>query len=318
MIHLYTKDLTNTFVYDFNEVFFSNFHYFLFAVELHTMLIIFMVTIAAVLIETNSTMNAGNVNTIQKERGTYIFPLSPNGTKTSIDHESGNNIERGKYIVPLSPEGTKTSIDHESGNNTERGKYIVPLSPKGTKTSIDHESGNNTERGKYIVPLSPIGTKTSIDHESGNNTEKTTAGTKSQAGTTDNYIKDTKNEQENFSYSAVADPPNSSLATTNSTPFSHDRDNSEHIWTIVIPVVSLLVIAVVVGLLFLRCKRKAKYIPMVKKTIKTSDEPVDVENINTPYTTEDEVDISSENTNSPVCVYIASKYSNIQPTDARE
>jgi hypothetical protein len=57
---------------------------------------------------------------------------------------------------------------------------------------------------------------------------------------------------------------------------------------------------------------------MVKKTIKTSDEPVDVENINTPYTTEDEVDISSENTNSPVCVYIASKYSNIQPTDARE
>jgi hypothetical protein len=134
------------------------------------------------------------------------------------------------------------------------------------------------------------------------------AGTKSQAGTTtDNSIKDTNNEQETLSYSFIG--------------------------TIIGITVSLLVIAVVVGLLFRLCyckrflcfKKKAKYdverlyIAMVKKTTKTSDLDVDVEDKNTSDTTEDEVDISSENTKSPVCVYeYTSKYSNIQPTDARE
>ena len=296
----------------------------------HTMLIIFVVTIAAVLIEFNSTTN------ITARQSKHVFKSKNEwNPKTKRTMNAGNvntmQKEQGKYIVPLSPKGTKTSIDHESGNNTERGKYIVPLSPKGTKTSIDHESGNNTERGKYIVPLSPKRTKTSIDHESGNNTKKTTAGTKSQAGTTDNYIKDTKNEQENFSYSAVTmmystNPTNSSLATNNLTALSHDQDNSEHIGTAV--TVSLLVTAVVVGLLFLcYCKkflcfkRKAK----LNEKIKKADEPVgedtvlnvEVENINMPDTTEDEVDLSSAKTNSPVYEY-TNKYNNMHPTSNDE
>lgn len=70
---------------------------------------------------------------------------------------------------------------------------------------------------------------------------------------------------------------------------------------------------------------------MLSKNINTLNEPVDkdnvlkveVEKINTPDTdtTEDEVDIhvSSASTNSPVYFYeYTSKYSNIQPTDARE
>ena len=179
----------------------------------HTMLIIFVVTIAAVLIEFNSTTNI--------------------------------TVRQSKHVFKSKNEwNPKTKRTMNAGNVNTMQK----------------------EQGKYIVPLSPKGTKTSIDHESGNNTKKTTAGTKSQAGTTDNYIKDTKNEQENFSYSAVTmmystDPTNSSLATNNLTAVT----------------VSLLVTAVVVGLLFLcYCKkflcfkRKAK----LNEKIKKADEPV--------------------------------------------
>ena len=79
---------------------------------------------------------------------------------------------------------------------------------------------------------------------------------KENISTTDISIKNTKNEQENVSYSAVTlmnstDPTNSSLARNNSTTFSHDPDNSEHIVIIVGLTVSLLVVVTVVGLLFL-------------------------------------------------------------------
>ena len=128
-------------------------------------------------------------------------------------------------------------------------------------------------------------------------------------------------------------PTNSSLATNNLTAFSHDRYNSEHIGIIVGLTVSLFIVVVVGGLLCYY-KRKAKcdlersYIPMLIKNINTPNEHVDednvlkveVEKINTPDTdtTEDEVDISAANTNSPVHNEYTSKYSNIQPTDARE
>ena len=147
-----------------------------------TMLIVFVVTITAVLIEFNSTTDARRLK--------HVF-ISKN--------------ERKK--------------------RTMNARYVNTM-----------QKSNSEERVKWIYP------------ESGINTKKTMAGTKSQAGTTtDNSIKDTKNEQENLSYST-----NSYLATNDSTAFSHHQDNSEHIGTIVGLTVPLLVVAtVVVGLVFL-------------------------------------------------------------------
>ena len=65
------------------------------------------------------------------------------------------------------------------------------------------------------------------------------------------------------------------------------------------------------------------------KNINTPNEHVDEDNVlkvevekmytSDTDTTEDEVDISVANTNSPVFVYeYTSKYNNVQPTDARE
>lgn len=230
-----------------------------------------------------------------------------------------------------------------------------------TKTTRTMETRNvNTtqnptlaERGKYILPPSPIVTKTLIEPESGHNTKKTTIGTKSEPGTnmgkdefstTDNSINDTKNEQEYISHTTVptmhsAYSTNSYLATNDSTAFSHHQDNSEHIGIIVGLTFSALVVVttIVVGLVFLCFHKKflcfkrneegdleRSYMPMVAKTTKTSDAPVDgnvasnvdVENIDTQDTTDDEVDISSANANCPVLYTY--KYNNIQPTDARE
>ena len=240
-----------------------------------------------------------------------------------------------------------TAVLTEVNTTARRPKHVFisknEWKNKTTRTMNAGNVNNNTmpkEKGKFIVPSSPKGTKTSIDHESINNTKKTT--TKSQAGT--NMFSTTDNEQKNLSYSTVniMYPTNSSLATNNLTAFSHDRDNSEHIGINVGLAVSLfiVVVAVVAGLLcyykrLLCFKRKAKYdlersyIPILIKNINTPNEHVDednvskveVEKINTPDTdtTEDEVDISVANTNSPVFVYeYTSKYSNIQPTDARE
>jgi hypothetical protein len=77
-----------------------------------------------------------------------------------------------------------------------------------------------------------------------------------------------------------------------------------------------------------QCDLERSSIAMLSENINTPNETVDkdnvlkveVEKINTSDTdTEDEVDISAANTNSPVCVYeCTSKYNNIQPTDARE
>jgi len=255
-----------------------------------TMLIVFVVTITAVLIEFNSTADI--------------------------------TARRPKHVPkPRNEWKTKTTRTMNAG-------YVNTM-----------QKPNSEEGVKWIYP------------ESGINTKKTTAGTKSQAGTnmgkdefstTDNSIKDTKNKQENSTVPTMhsAYSTNSYLATNDLTAFSHHQDNSEHVGTIVGLTVSLIVVVTVVGLVFLcyykkflcfksneKCDLERSYIPMLIKTIKTSDEPVDgnvvlnvdVENINMPDTTEDEVDISSAKTNSPVCVYeYTSKYNNIQPTSNDE
>ena len=170
---------------------------------------------------------------------------------------------------------------------------------------------------------------------------------KEKISTTDISIKDTKDEQENLNYSAVtqmdsAYSTNSYLTKNNSTGFFHHRDNSEHIWTIVgvatVVVGSVLLVAIVFLRYYKRLlcfKRKAKcdlersYISMSIKNINTPNEHVDEDNVlkvevekmytSDTDTTEDEVDISVANTNSPVFVYeYTSKYNNVQPTDARE
>ena len=172
---------------------------------------------------------------------------------------------------------------------------------------------------------------------------------KEKISTTDISIKDTKDEQENLNYSAVtlmdsAYSTNSYLTKNNSTGFFHHRDNSEHIWTIVVLTVGVATVvgSVLLAIVFLcyykrlLCfKRKAKcdlersYISMSIKNINTPNEHVDEDNVlkvevekmytSDTDTTEDEVDISVANTNSPVFVYeYTSKYNNVQPTDARE
>ena len=219
-------------------------------------------------------------------------------------------------------------------NSTARFISKNELKNKTTRTMNAGNVNDNTmqkEKGKFKVPSSAEGTKTSVDHESLNNTKKTT--TKTQAGT--NMFSTTDNEQKNLSYSTVniMYPTNSSLATNNLTALSHDRDNSEHIWTIVGLTVFLLVAAVVGGLLFLcykrlLCfKRKARSdseMPfMSTKKNEHVDEDnvmkVEVEKIKITDTTEDVMDISAANTNSPVFVdECTSKFNNIQPTDARK
>ena len=125
---------------------------------------------------------------------------------------------------------------------------------------------------------------------------------KEKISTTDISIKDTKDEQENLNYSAVtlmhsAYSTNSYLSKKKSTAFSHHRDNSEHIWTIV--VITVVVVVTVVGSVLaivflcynkrLLCfKRKAtcdlerSSIPMLSEnfnTLNARNEPVDEDNV---------------------------------------
>ena len=225
-----------------------------------------------------------------------------------------------------------------------RPKYVKPRNEWKTKTTRTMNAGNvntmqtpnSAEGAKWKFPSRPGVTKTTIFQKHFE---------KEKISTTDISIKDTKN----LNYSAVtlmdsAYSTNSYLTTNNSTGFFHQRDNSEHIWTIVGLTVIVTVVGSVLVIVFLcynkkllcfkkkaQCDLERSSIAMLSENINTPNEPVDkdnvlkveIEKINTPDTdtTEDEVDIhvSSASTNSPVCVYeYTSKYSNIQPTDARE
>ena len=109
-----------------------------------------------------------------------------------------------------------------------------------TITAVLTEFNSNTD-----ITLTARVTKTTIFQ---NHLEK------EKISTTDTSIKDTKNEQENLSYSAVtlmhsAYSTNSYLAKNNSTAFFHHRDNSEHIGTIV--GLTVVVVVTVVGSVFL-------------------------------------------------------------------
>ena len=215
---------------------------------------------------------------------------------------------------------TKTMNAGNVNNNTmqkEKGKYIVPSSPRNVNTM---QTPNSAEGAKWKLPSRRGVTKRTIFQK---HLEK------EKISPTDISIKDTKDEQENLN-SAVT------LTKNNSTGFFH------HIGTIVGVVVAIVGSVIVIVFLcnkneLLCFKKKAKCvlgsssIALLSENINTPNEPVDkdnvlkveIEKINTPDTdtNEDEVDIhvSSASTNSPVCVYeYTSKYSNIQPTDARE
>jgi hypothetical protein len=220
-----------------------------------------------------------------------------------------------------------------------RPKHVKPRNEWKTKNAGNvntMQTPNSAEGAEWKLPLRRGVTKTTISQK---HLEK------EKISTTDISIKDTKDEQENLNYSAVtpmdsAYSTNSYLSKMISTAFSHHRDNSEHIWTIV--VITVVVVVTVIGSVFLcynkrlLCfKRKAKcdlersYISMSIKNINTPNEHVDEDNVlkvevekmytSDTDTTEDEVDISVANTNSPVFVYeYTSKYNNVQPTDASE
>lgn len=226
---------------------------------------------------------------------------------------------------------------------TARRPTLVLKSKNEWKTKPPETvNANSEERGKWRTR----GVTTTTIFQRHLETEK--------IPTTDIPIKSTKNEQENLSYSAVtlmysADPTNSSLARNNSTTFSHDPDNSEHIVTIVGITVSLLVVVTVVGLLFLcyynrlLCfKRKTKRdldnssSPMLDEDkIKTQDTTVDgdaVSMVEFPMSSqknkspdrsgdEDTVDIKTEDEKYPVRTKdkpIIKSFNNIQPSDAGE
>jgi hypothetical protein len=125
------------------------------------------------------------------------------------------------------------------------------------------QTPNSAEGAKWKFPSRRGVTKTTIFQK---HLEK------EKISTTDISIKDTKDEQENLNYSAVtlmdsSYSTNTYLSKKNSTAFSHHRDNSEHIWTIVglTVVVVVTVVGSVLAIVFLcynrqlLCfKRKAK------------------------------------------------------------
>ena len=163
-----------------------------------TMLIVFVVTITAVLTEFNNTTDI----TLTVRRPKHVFKSKSEWkTKTTRTMNAGNVNTMQK---PNSAEGVE---------------WKFPSTPGVIKTTIFQ---------KHLE--------------------------KEKISTTDISIKDTKNEQENISYSAVtlmhsAYSTNSNLATNNSTAFSHHRDNSEHIGTIV--GLTVVVVVTVVGSVFL-------------------------------------------------------------------
>ena len=210
---------------------------------------------------------------------------------------------------------TKTTTTMNAGNvnnNTmqkEKGKYIVPSSPRNVNTM---QTPNSAEGAKWKFPSRRGVTKTTIFQK---HLEK------EKISTTDISIKDTKDEQENLNSTVT-------LTKNNSTGFFH------HIGTIVGVVVAIVgsVIVFLCSKNKLLCfKKKAQCVLgsssiALSENINTPNEPVDKDNVLkvevekiTDTDTEDEVDISAANTNSPVCVYeCTSKYNNIQPMDARE
>ena len=210
------------------------------------MLIVFLVTITAVLTEFYSSTD----NTTRPP--THVLkPRNDRKTKTTRTMNTMQNLN--------SEEGPGKWIYRESGINTKK-------TMAGTKS----QAGTNMGKDKFSTTDNSIKDKNTMQkgnwiyRESGINTKKTTPGTISQAGTnmgkdefstTDNSIKDTKNEQENLSYSTVP-TMHSAYSTYDSTELSHHQDNSEHIGIIVRLTVSLfLLLVVVVGLVFL-CYKK--------------------------------------------------------------
>ena len=149
---------------------------------------------------------------------------------------------------------------------------------------------------------------------------------KENISTTDISMINTENEQENLSYSTV--PTMHSASSTNSTAFSHHQDNSEHTGTIVALTVSLLVVVTVVfgSVVLCYCKKLPCFKIQAKCDLDKSSSLMLDEKDKTldSGTTDDdddvdEVDISPESKKSPVSIYgCTSKFSNIQPTNARE
>jgi hypothetical protein len=183
------------------------------------MLIVFLVTISAVLTEFYSSTD----NTTRPPKHA-LKPRNDRNTMLNLNSEEGP----GKWIYPESGINTKKTTKSQTGSNM------------GTDNSIKDrntmQKSNSEEKVKWKYP------------ESGINVKTTTAGTNmgKEFSTTDNSIKDTKNEQENLSYSTVP--------TKDSTPLSHHQDNSVLIGIIVGLTVFLLV--VVVGLVCLCYHKK--------------------------------------------------------------
>lgn len=175
--------------------------------------------------------------------------------------------------------------------NSEEGvEWKVPSTRGVAKTTIFQKQKQKIS----TTDISMIDTE-NVDHESGNNAKKMTAVTKSQA-----------------EFSTVP---------TMHSNYSHHQDKSILIG-IILGLTATVSLLVVVGLCYYKkilcfkrnekCDEEASSIPMINENNKIADESVGED---TDLNVEDEVDISSANTNS---YRYASKYNDIQPTAGDE